>query len=364
MEYRILGRSGIRVSKAALGTMTFGSGGDPARNEQAARQIFDMFAEAGGNLIDTANSYGDGASESILGNILAGRRDRFVLSTKYTIQTDPTDPNSAGSSRKSLISSLEASLRRLRTDRIDLYWVHLRDQLTPVEEIMRALDDQIRAGKILAIGVSDWTAWEAAEASTYARMAELAPISAVQIRYSLLDRTAEPDILPMARHFGITPIGWGPLSDGRLTGKYLGDPEGGGRGRLSGNGWFQFSREGSDHIVREVVDIAASKECSPAQVAISWILGHRAGVIPLLAGRTPEQFQDNMRALDVELTESQRARLDELSAPDLFFPHNVTREHSISLAGHGHQLPLIDDDRAREVLSLTTYRHAPDGYRN
>jgi len=197
MRYRLLGKSGVRISEVALGTMTFGEDWGWGASSDVSARMLDVFADAGGNVIDTADAYTNGTSETILGELLKGRRDRFVLATKFTNQTDPSDPNSAGNSRKKIVTSIEASLRRLQTDHIDLYWVHARDLLTSVEELMRALDDQVRLGKVLYPAVSDWAAWEIAEANTAARLRDWSPFAAVQLRYNLLDRSPERELLPM-----------------------------------------------------------------------------------------------------------------------------------------------------------------------
>src|SRR3984957_6738121 len=221
MRYKLLGKSGVRISEVALGTMTFGEDWGWGAPPDVSAKILDLFADAGGNVIDTADVYTNGTSETIVGDLLKGRRDRFVLATKFTNQTDLADPNSAGNHRKKIVASIEASLRRLQTDRIDVYWVHARDLLTPVEELMRALDDQVRLGKILYPAVSDWAAWEIAEANTSARLRDWSPFTAVQLRYNLLDRSPERELLPMADAFDLPAFCWGPLAEGRLTGKYF-----------------------------------------------------------------------------------------------------------------------------------------------
>src|ERR1700687_1993207 len=215
MRYRLLGKSGVRISEVALGTMTFGEDWGWGASPAVSARMLDLFADAGGNVIDTADVYTNGTSETILGELLKGRRDRFVLATKFTNQTDPDDPNSAGNHRKKIVASIEASLSRLQTDHIDLYWVHNRDVLTSVEELMRALDDQVRLGKILYPAVSDLSAWEIAEANTAARLHDWSPFTAVQMRYNLLDRSPERELLPMAAAFDLPVFAWGPLAAGR-----------------------------------------------------------------------------------------------------------------------------------------------------
>ena len=300
MRYRLLGKTGVRISEVALGTMTFGEDWGWGAPPEASARILDLFADAGGNVIDTADVYTNGTSETLLGELLKGRRDRFVLATKFSNQTDPDDPNSAGNHRKKIVTSIEASLRRLQTDHIDLYYVHARDVLTGVEELMRALDDQVRLGKILYPAVSDWAAWEIAEASTAARLRDWSPFTAVQLRYNLLDRTPERELLPMADAFDMPVFAWGPLAEGRLTGKYLSGQTTGRATQVAA----PYTSVGSDDIVREVVAISREIGCSPAQVAISWVRQQPGPVIPQIAARTEEQFRDNLAATGVHLSRS------------------------------------------------------------
>src|SRR6266542_4322268 len=228
MRYTLLGRSGLRVSQLCLGTMTFGEDWGWGAPKQTSKRILELYAEAGGNFIDTANKYTDGSSESFLGELLGQDRERFVLATKYTLETRPGDLNSSGNQRKNLVQSLEASLKRLKTDYVDLYWVHARDQLTPVDEVMRALDDQVRLGKILYAGVSDWPAWAVAQANTLAELHGWSPFIGLEVQYNLLERTPERDLLPMARALGLGVTAWSPLAGGMLTVKYLTDKAAGG----------------------------------------------------------------------------------------------------------------------------------------
>jgi aryl-alcohol dehydrogenase-like predicted oxidoreductase len=349
MRYKLLGKTGVRISELALGTMTFGEDWGWGASPDVSARILNLFADAGGNVIDTADVYTNGTSETILGELLKGRRDRFVLATKFTNQTDQRDPNSAGNHRKKIVASIEASLRRLQTDHIDLYWVHARDLLTPVEELMRALDDQVRMGKILYTAVSDWAAWEIAEANTCARLRDWSPFSAVQIRYNLLDRSPERELLPMAKAFDLPVFCWGPLAEGRLTGKYL-------RGQTGRATEFArpYTQVGSDDVVREVLAISDEVGCSPAQVALSWLRQQPGSVIPLIAARTEEQFRDNLSAINVDLSQSDLDRLDAISRPTLGFPADVMRETSVVSGVYGAQLPDIDDPRAEAVRRTTT----------
>jgi aryl-alcohol dehydrogenase-like predicted oxidoreductase len=350
MRYRLLGKSGVRISEVALGTMTFGEDWGWGAPPEASARMLDLFADAGGNVIDTADVYTNGTSETILGELLKGRRDRFVLATKFTNQTDPDDPNSAGNHRKKIITSIEASLRRLQTDHIDLYYVHARDVLTGAGELMRALDDQVRLGKILYPAVSNWAAWEIAEANTAARLRDWSPFTAVQLRYNLLDRTPERELLPMASAFDLPVFAWGPLAEGRLTGKYL-------TGQATGRATQvarPYTSVGSDDIVREVIAIADEIGCTPAQVAISWVRQQAGPVIPLIAARTEDQFRDNLAATGVHLSQQHMDRLDTLSRPALGFPADVMREASVAAGVYGAQLPDIDDPRAQAVRRTTT----------
>lgn len=358
MRYTLLGRSGIRVSEFALGTMTFGDNWGWGAPVETSTRMLEVYAEAGGNFIDTANVYTGGVAETILGEALHGRRDRFVLGTKFTLQTEAGDPNLAGNHRKNLTRSLEASLRRLKTDHIDVLWVHARDTLTPLPELMRALDDQVRAGKVLHIGVSDWPAWEIAKANTLAELRGWSPFIGVQLRYNLLSRSVESELTPMAHAEDLAILAWGPLAEGRLTGKYLG----GGQGRLTRGGW-DFSGESSDHIVREVVAIAEAGGWTPAQVALAWLRSRAGTVIPLLGATSEQQLRINLAAADTVLGADTLERLDRISAPKLGFPHDVMADEDMiglvygdqwrRIVDHrrGSRRPVNDDDRLAPVTA-------------
>ena len=214
MDYRILGRSGLRVSELCLGTMTFGSDWGWGADREDSRRIFDAFVAAGGNFIDTANNYTDGSSEEFVGEFVADARDRFVLATKYTLSIDADDPNAGGNHRKSLVRSLEQSLRRLRTDYVDLLWLHMHDATTPIDEAVRALDDQVRLGKVLAVGISDSPAWVVAQANTIAALRGWSPFTALQIPYNVASREPERELLPMAKALGLALTPWGVLEAG------------------------------------------------------------------------------------------------------------------------------------------------------
>src|ERR1700734_404852 len=240
MRYRLLGNSGLRVSEAALGTMTFGDDWGWGSAKDEARKVYDAFREAGGNFIDTANFYTNGTSESFLGEFMEGHRQSVVLATKYTMSAPGTDPNAAGNQRKNMMQAVEASLKRLRTDYIDLYWVHIWDQITPVEEVMRGLDDLVRQGKILYAGISDAPAWWVAQANTLAELRGWTQFSGLQLEYNLIERTVERELIPMSKALNLGVLAFSPLARGFLTGKYHGEgnPDG---GRMTNEGVKAFS---------------------------------------------------------------------------------------------------------------------------
>lgn len=332
MRYRLLGKSGLRVSEFCLGTMTFGEDWGWGSSKEESRQILDAFFEAGGNFIDTANIYTKGTSETLLGEFLQGNRDRAVLATKYTNAMPGTDPNAAGNHRKNMMRAVEASLKRLRTDYIDLYWVHVWDKITPIEEVMRAFDDLVRQGKVLYTGVSDMAAWMIARANTLAEFRGWSPFVGLQIEYSLIERTVERELLPMASSLGLGVTAWSPLAGGALTGKYLKDQ---GRpadteGRYNNDMMKGFAPSGdrSEVIVREVVAVARECGRSPAQVALAWLRSRPLPIIPIIGAKRMGQFQDNLASLDLTLDPGQLTRLDDASRIELGFPHHFyDRDH-------------------------------------
>jgi aryl-alcohol dehydrogenase-like predicted oxidoreductase len=315
MRYRLLGTSGLRVAQLFLGTMTFGAGDGGAPVDECARML-DAYADAGGNVIDTAVNYAGGASEEIVGQLLAGRRDRFVLATKYTITRDGADPNAAGSHRKNLRHSLETSLRRLRTDYVDLYWVHIWDPHTPIDETMRALDDQVRAGKILYIGISNAPAWVVSHANTLAELRGWSSFAGLQVPYSLLARGIERELLPMAAAFGLSVAAWGPLAGGVLSGKFTSGAPPAGPTRVTAEAIGNRERA----VATLVTEVAAELGATPAQVAIAWILSRCPALHPIVGARRLDQLVDNLGALAVELPAALRERLDRDTAIDLGYP--------------------------------------------
>jgi aryl-alcohol dehydrogenase-like predicted oxidoreductase len=321
MDYRIFGRTGIRASQLILGAMTFGDAwGDFGANPEESRKIFEAYAARGGNFIDTANSYTGGQSEEIVGGLIAGNRDRFVLATKYTFNPTSDDPNAGGNHRKNIVRSLDASLKRLGTDYVDIYWLHVWDYTTPIEEIVRALDDQVRAGKILHPAVSDTPAWIAAQGNTVARMRGWSQFAALQIEWNLLARTVEDELVAMARSFGMPITPWSPLAGGMLTGKYRGN------GTQSKSlslreSFLKPLDERGNNTMEALMQTARELDATPAQVALAWLLAQGDDVFPILGARRLDQFEDNMGALDVRLTGEQLQRLSDASAPARTFPH-------------------------------------------
>ena len=324
MRYKLLGNSGLRVSELCLGTMTFGEDWGWGASPEESRKVYDTFLEAGGNFIDTANVYTNGTSERLLGEFMHGQRERIVLATKYTNAAPGTDPNAAGNQRKSMVQALEASLKRLKTDYIDLYWLHIWDQMTPIEEVMRAFDDLVRQGKILYAGVSDMPAWVVAQANTLADLRGWTPFVGLQVEYSLIERTAERELLPMAAGLGLGVTAWSPLARGVLTGKQL---EAGGAkdSRQSHPGMKQFmaSDARKEAIVREVVALARECGHSPAQVALAWLRQRATPVIPIIGARKLAQVKDNLACVDIRLEPALVQRLDAVSRIEMGFPHDI-----------------------------------------
>jgi aryl-alcohol dehydrogenase-like predicted oxidoreductase len=328
MRYRLLGRSGLRVSELALGSMTFGEDWGWGASKEESRKIFETFVEAGGNLINTGNRYTNGTSERYVGQFVASERDRFVLATKYTLSMHGGDPNAGGNHRKNLVRELDASLKRLNTEYVDLYWVHAWDFLTPVEEVMRALDDVVRAGKVLYVGISDAPAWVIARANTLAELKGWTPFVGLQARYGLIERTPERDLLPMARALDIGVLAWSPLGGGVLTGKYERDRQ----NSASKQRLFEGSASLSERnlsIAAEVQRIAAEVGRSPSQVALNWVRQQNGTVIPVVGASKVSQVRDNLACLDFELSEDQLRRLEEASGIELGFPHDFLSTDTI-----------------------------------
>jgi aryl-alcohol dehydrogenase-like predicted oxidoreductase len=327
-SYITLGRSGLRVSPLTLGTMTFGEDWGWGASPETSEAILAEYLDRGGNVIDTANVYTNGHSEKIIGDFFAarpGRRERVVLSTKFFGNLHPGDPNGGGSSRKALIAQLDESLRRLQTDYVDLYWLHNWDRHAPMDETLRALDDLVVAGKVRYIGLSDIPAWVAAQAQTITQFRGWVPVSALQLEYSLLERTPEGELLPMAEALSIGVLPWSPLRGGQLSGKYNRNNDAPSDSRRHSNA---EPTERDWQVIEVVARVAADLGVSSAEVALAWVRSRPAVASTLIGARTIEQLRSNLDSLDVTLAHDQLAALDEPSTPSLNFPAAITAEMS------------------------------------
>jgi aryl-alcohol dehydrogenase-like predicted oxidoreductase len=341
MRYKLFGRSGLRVSELCLGTMTFGEGWGWGANAAACKAMFDLFANAGGNFIDTAHMYTDGVSETLVGELVAADRDHFVIATKYTPSTG-TDISKSGNSLKNMRRSVEESLRRLKTDHIDLYYLHYWDFTTPIDEIMRGLSDLVSSGKVTYVAVSDTPAWQIARANMLADLRGWAPFIGIQIAYSLLERTPERDILPMAKELDLGVTAWGALAGGVLSGKYNDDPD-----ATTSRAPVKISARQRE-IGRLVTEIAREVGRSPSQVAHAWICQQRrfGAIIPIIGARSEKQLADNMGCLDFVLDEAHLAKLDEPTKIALGFPHDMILNPHMRQNAHGQHLVDLDNHRA------------------
>lgn len=321
MRYLLLGPSGLRVSEICLGTMTFGDDWGWGAPENQSRAIFEAFVAAGGNFIDTSNNYTDGSSERILGRCMGADRGRYVVATKYTLSERMGDLNAAGNHRKNLVATVENSLRRLNTDYIDLLYLHMWDFTTPIEEILYAFDALARSGKVLHVGFSDTPAWIVAKACAIARLRGWVSPAAVQFEYSLLSRTPERDLLPMAEDAGLAALAWGTLEGGALSGKYSRPPAPGEARRMDAADAEALA------LGETLAGVAREVGATPAQVAIAWVRRQqrRIPVIPIVGARSDAQLRDNLGALDLELTGAHMARLAEASPLSPGFPHAFLR---------------------------------------
>jgi aryl-alcohol dehydrogenase-like predicted oxidoreductase len=330
MNYRLFGRSGLRVSEISLGTMTFGEDWGWGSPKDEARKIYDAYRDAGGNFIDTANIYTNGASETLLGEFLQGHRDQMVVATKFTNAAPGADPNAGGNHRKNMMLSVEASLKRLKTDYIDLYWLHIWDQITPVEEVMRGFDDLVRQGKVVHAGVSDAPAWWIAQANTIAEFRGQSPFIGLQIEYSLVERTVERELIPMAKTFGLGLVAWSPLAGGVLTGKYNSDqPAGDARYSTEMMQSFLPERQRQDRVVAALRKVSEQTGRSLAQVALAWLRYREIPVIPIVGARKLTQLQDNLASLTLALTPEQVKALDDASNIELGFPLDFYRRDMV-----------------------------------
>lgn len=338
MRYRLLGKSGLRVSELCLGTMTFGETWGWGASREVSQKIFDAFSAKGGNFIDTANNYTDGTSEEYVGEFVHAERERFVLATKYTLTERKADPNGGGNSRKNMVQSVNRSLKRLNTDYIDLLYLHMWDFITPVEEVMRGMDDLVRAGKVLYVAFSDTPAWVVSYAIGLAEKYGWTRPVAFQFPYSLLDRAAERSVIPMARTMDLAMMPWGVLEGGELTGKYNTDNEEPKRSSDAG-AKAKVAAEALMEMAREIGR-------TPSQVAINWVRQQQGNFIPILGARTEAQIQDNLGVLDFELSPEQIEELNQLAGFQLGFPMSfLTNDHVRGLI-FGETFAQIDNHRA------------------
>jgi aryl-alcohol dehydrogenase-like predicted oxidoreductase len=337
MKYKILGSSGLRVSELCLGTMTFCAKGGTDTQPADAKVMYDEFRSAGGNFVDTANIYTGGESETQLGKLIAADRAGIVLASKYSMTTAASDPNAAGNHRKNMVQAIEGSLARLQTDYIDIYWVHGWDRMTRIDEVMRGLDDLVRAGKILHIGVSNCPAWWISQANTLASERHMTAFTALQLHYNLVERSIEADFFDLAAAQDMALTAWSPLAGGLLSGKYNTDKDA--EGRLTkvsyGAGLLAEHRL---KIAQGVADMAADIGCEPAALALAWLLHRPQGtVIPIIGARTLEQFAANMACLEIDLSADQIATLDELNVPAPVYPASLFKSEFFSQMIAGEQ---------------------------
>ena len=322
-SYVTVGRSGLRVSPLSLGTMTFGEDIGWGSTPEAAHAILAEYLDRGGNSIDTANIYTNGHSEKIIGDFFADRpeaRDRVVLGTKFYATLHPGDPHAGGAGRKAMVASLEESLRRLRTDYVDLLWLHSWDPPVPLDETLRALDDLVTAGKVRHIGICNLPAWVSSRAHMIAQFRGWSPVTAMQIEYSLLERTAEGELLPMARELEIGVMPWSPLRGGKLSGKYKRE------GNIADSARAVVLDRPTEQewtVIDAVTDVATELDVTPAQVALAWLRGRPAVVSTIIGARTQEQLRTNLASLAITLIPHQRHILDAASEPTLDFPASV-----------------------------------------
>ncbi len=342
MQYTTFGRTtGLRVSELALGTGNFGTGWGHGADKASSQAIFDAYLEAGGNFIDTADVYQGGQSEQFVGEFIAAERDSLVLASKYTL--NGKSAGTTGNSRKNMVQAVDASLKRLNTDRIDLYWAHFADNTTPIDEVMRAFDDLTRAGKIVYAGLSNFPAWRVARADAIAELRGWAPLAGVQFEYSLAERTADRDLMPMVESLGLGAALWSPLGGGFLTGKYR---EGAGDSRMKNLGILVHSEKSAREtaILDAVLAVAGERDVQPLQVAIAWLLDKAqrssTGLVPILGPRSKAHLDGALGALGVKLDAAQVARLDAASAVEAGTPARQISASALQIAGGRPELVL------------------------
>jgi aryl-alcohol dehydrogenase-like predicted oxidoreductase len=339
VRYKVFGNTGLRVSEMALGTGTFGTKWGSGADKPQARELFDHFVEQGGTLLDCADGYQGGEAESYLGEFIRAERANLAVATKFTTALGARSLLQTGNSRKAMVHSLEQSLKRLGTEYVDIYWVHFPDHVTPVDEIMRGLDDIVRAGKAHYIGLSDFPAWRVARAATFAELRAMTPLAAVQIEYSLAERTAEREVIPMASAFGMAVAIWSPLGGGMLTGKYRRGETGRRESGFGAGGLRTLDAPTETRLFAALDATAQELGVSLAQVAIAWVR-HRgdhygASFFPIIGSRKLAQLKDNLAAINVTLSAEQLQRLDAASAVPLGFPHEFIQGDALLDAQSG-----------------------------
>lgn len=321
MKYVLFGNTGLRVSELCLGTMAFGTSWGFGADSEESEKILNAYIEAGGNFIDTANVYTDGEAEEIVGRAIQNIRNRIVLSTKYSLCTDNNNPNSLGNHRKNLINSVEDSLKRLRTDYIDLLWVHAWYFESSPEDVTRALDDLVRSGKILYWGLSDTPAWVCSECRTVASLRGWAPLSAIQFEYSLIERTSERELIPFANNYNIAKLGWAPLAGGILSGKHhLAKPED--VDSLRKDRAANRRNSQIDMIVGELIKLSTEAGITPSQLALKWVMTRQPSFVPIIGARTCKQLKENLQTTDLSVDPNTLSKLTEISHIDMGFPDN------------------------------------------
>jgi len=329
MNYKLLGKSGLKVSELCLGTMGFGQEWKWGADKETSFKILDAYANAGGNFLDTANRYTEGQSEKILGEYMKDKRDHFVVATKYTLFDNQTNVNASGNNRKNMMRSVEESLKRLNTEFIDLLYLHIWDHLTPIDEVMLGLDDLVRQGKVNYIGISDTPAWVVSRGNTMAELMGWSRFVALQIEYSLIQRTPERELIPMAKEFGMTVTPWAPLAGGALTGKYLkGD-----KGRIPDNS--KRLNERSTTIAKTVVEVAEELNVPASHVALKWTTMQGFSCIPIVGATKLSQVEENLKALDIVLSTAQLQKLNDVSRIELGFPGDFYLEDGVKNVTYG-----------------------------
>jgi len=323
MKYKLLGNSGLRVSELCLGAMTFGEVWGWGAPKEESKKMYDLFVNKGGNFIDTANKYTEGTSEKYLADFIASDREKIVLATKYTLSTNPSDVNASGNHRKNMMQSVDASLKRLNTEYIDLYWLHAWDFLTPVEEVMRALDDLVSSGKIFYIGISDAPAWIVSKANTLAELRGWTQFIGLQIEYSLIQRTVERELIPMADYYNMSVLAWSPLCRGILTGKFNLKSGKEKETRLKDDS--PLLNERNLLIAEQVLKLADETGQNASQIALKWLLQKNDSIIPIVGARNVKQLEENLDCINCELDDEQMILLDEVSKIEMGFPHDFLK---------------------------------------